>query len=399
MTKKMNLGLIPKIIAAIILGVLIGKFTPEAVVRIFVTFGSIFGNFLGFIIPLIIIGFVAAGIAELGSGAGKLLGITVFIAYGFTLISGFFGFSVGKMLLPSIVENSSLTNISSQAKDLAPYFTVKIPAMMEVTTALIFAFLLGLGISATQSKTLKSIADEFQNIISKTIAKIIIPLLPLYILGIFANMTFTGKATTVFSVFWKVFIIIIACHFIMISLQFTLGCILNKKNVFKCLKIQVKGYLTALGTQSSAATIPVNLECSEKIGITKGIREFVIPLGATIHMSGSTITITMCAMAVTMLNNKPVDLASFSGFIAMLGVSLVAAPGVPGGCVMAALGVLKSILGFSEPMLGLMIALYIAQDSFGTACNISGDQAVAMIVDKISKGMKKEEKSEEKLSA
>lgn len=398
MTKKMHLGLIPKIIGAIILGVIIGKFTPEAFVRIFVTFGSIFGNFLGFIIPLIIIGFVAAGIAELGTGAGKLLGITVFIAYGFTLISGFFGFSVGKMLLPSIIKNSSLSNMSSQVKDLTPYFTIEIPAMIGVTTALIFAFLMGLGISATQSATLKKVANEFQNIISKAIGTIIIPLLPLYILGIFANMTYTGKASTVFSVFWKVFIIIIACHFIMIFLQFSVGCSLNKKNIFKCLKIQIKGYLTALGTQSSAATIPINLECSEKMGITKGIREFVIPLGATIHMSGSTITITICAMAVTMLNNKPVNLTSFSGFIAMLGLSLVAAPGVPGGCVMAALGVLQSILGFSEPMLGLMIALYIAQDSFGTACNISGDQAVAMIVDKISNGMKKPQKTKEQLS-
>ncbi|WP_125152536.1 dicarboxylate/amino acid:cation symporter [Clostridium rectalis] len=388
--KKFSLGLIPKIVLAIILGVLIGKFTPEAFVRIFVTFGSIFGNFLGFAIPLIIMGFIVAGIAELGSGAGKLLGLTVALAYGFTLISGFFGFTVGKTLLPSIITNSSISSVASQAKDLEPYFTIQIPPMMEVTTALIFAFLLGLGISATGSSTLKKAAEEFQNIISKTIEKVVIPLLPLYILSIFGNMTYTGKATTIFSVFWKVFIIIIACHFIIILFQFAIGSSLSKKNLFKCLKIQTQGYMTALGTQSSAATIPVNLQCSEKMGITKGIREFVIPLCATIHMSGSTITLTICAMSVMMLNNMPVSFSSFAGFIAMLGVSLVAAPGVPGGCVMAALGVLKSILGFSEPMLGLMIALYIAQDSFGTACNITGDQAVAMIVDFIDrKGKKK----------
>lgn len=208
-------------------------------------------------------------------------------------------------------------------------------------------------------------------------------MLPLYIVGVFVNMTYTGQVTTVFSVFWKVFLVVIAMHLAMIVIQFVIGCTISKKNIFKCLKIQITAYVTALGTQSSAATIPVNVNCSEKMGISKGIREFVVPLCATVHLSGSTITLTTCALAVMMLNGVPVTLTAFAGFIAMLGITMVAAPGVPGGAVMAALGVLETVLGFTEPMLALMIALYIAQDSFGTACNVSGDQAIAMLVDTI----------------
>ncbi len=383
--KKFKLGLISRIIIGIIFGLLFGSFAPNWFNRIFVTFSSIFGNFLGFIIPLLILGFVTAGIAELGTGAGKLLGITVAVAYGFTLISGFFAYFVGTTMLPSFINPGTASNITESAAALEPYFTVEMPAIMQVVSALILAFILGLGIAAIDSEPLRKAADGFQKIITKVIENIVIPLLPVYIVGVFINMTHTGQVATVFSVFWKVFLIVIAMHLIVIVFQFAIGCSISKKNLVYCLKNQVPGYMTALGTQSSAATIPVNLQCSERMGISKGIREFVIPLCATTHMSGSTITLTTCAMAVMMLNNLPVDISSFAGFIAMLGITIVAAPGVPGGAVMASLGVLELILGFTEPMLALMIALYIAQDSFGTACNVSGDQAVAMIVDTVQK--------------
>lgn len=388
MSKKMKLGLIPKIIIGIILGVFIGKFFPEGFVRIFVTFSSIFGNFLGFIVPLLILGFVTAGIAELGAGAGKLLGITVGIAYGFTLISGVFAYGVGSTLLPSIITSDAAKNIATSGESLEHFFTIEMPPVMGITSALVLSFILGLGIAATKSEGLKKIAFEFQNIISKTIESVIIPLLPIHIMGIFANMTASGQVTTIFSVFWKVFLIVIICHYVIIFFQFLIGAIISKKNVFECLKLQVPGYLTALGTQSSAATIPVNLKCSENMGISKGIRDFVIPLCATTHMSGSTITLSLCAMSVMMLHGMPITFSSFFAFVAMLGVSIVAAPGIPGGAVMASLGVLELILGFDKPMLSLMIALYIAQDSFGTACNVTGDQAVAMIVDTIKDKLK-----------
>lgn len=376
-----KLGLIPKIIIGIILGVIIGSYAPVWFARIFTTFSSIFANFLDFAIPLIIIGFIVAGIADLGTGAGKLLGITVLLAYVFTLISGIYALIVGKTLLPGIITPDIMSNIASSKEALASYFTIEMPPLADVISALIISFILGLGIAKTQNKVLKDAFIGIQDIISAVIEKVVIPLLPIHICGVFTNMTYTGQVATVFSVFWKVFLIIIVLHITIIIFQFAIGCSFTKKNVFKSLKIETKAYLTALGTQSSAATIPINVECSEKMGISKGIREFVIPLCATVHLSGSTMTITTCAMAVAMLFGMELSIASLIGFIAMLGVSMVAAPGVPGGAIMAALGVLQSLLGFSEPMTALMIALYIAQDSFGTACNVTGDQAVAMVVD------------------
>ncbi|GAA0732000.1 dicarboxylate/amino acid:cation symporter [Clostridium oceanicum] len=376
-----KLGLIPRIVIAIILGIIVGNYAPQALNRVFQTFTSIFGQFLNFSIPLIILGFIVAGIADLGTGAGKLLGVTVGLAYLFTLISGTYALVVGKLLLPNIIPATA--NLQKAKKSLEPFFKMEIPPIMGVTTALIFAFVLGLGIAKIKNKTLKDMAIGFQEIIKLVIEKVIIPLLPIHILGIFANMAYTGQASTVFSVFWKVFIIILCLHISMLIIQFIVACSCKKVNVFKSLKSQIKGYLTALGTQSSAATIPVNLQCAEEIGTSKGIRDFVIPLCATCHLSGSTMTITTCAMSVMLLNGMPLNIGTILGFIAMLGVTMVAAPGVPGGAVMAALGVLQSVLGFNDAMTGLMIALYIAQDSFGTACNVSGDQAIAMIVDRL----------------
>jgi Na+/H+-dicarboxylate symporter len=381
--KKFKLGLIPRIVLGIIIGIILGSFAPVWLNKIFVTFTSIFGKFLNFVIPLLIIAFVTAGIAELGSGAGKLLGITLGLAYIFTLISGLSAYFVGINFLPAIIAQENASIVTDAAKEIEPFFIIEMPAIMDVMSALLISFILGLGISITKSASLRKAAEDFQAIISMLIERIIIPLLPVYIIGIFINMTHAGQVATVFSVFWKVFLIVIIMHILIIIFQFSIGCAINKKNVLKCLKIQTTAYMTALGTQSSAATIPVNVSCSEKMGISKGIREFVIPLCATVHLSGSTITLTTCAMAVMILNGITIDFSIFVGFIAMLGITMVAAPGVPGGAVMAALGVLESVLGFTEPMLALMIALYIAQDSFGTACNVSGDQAIAMIVDTI----------------
>jgi len=238
--------------------------------------------------------------------------------------------------------------------------------------------------AALKEKTIYNFMNEFQKIVQMVIVKVIIPLLPFHIAGIFANMTYAGEVARILSVFGKVFVIVIAMHLIIILFQFTIACIYSGRGLISTLKNQIPGYLTAIGTQSSAATIPVNLQCSERMGVSKGIREFVVPLCATVHLSGSTITLTTCAIAVMMLNGMPVTLSQMTGFIFMLGVTMVAAPGVPGGAVMAALGILQSMLGFNDAQQALMIALYLAQDSFGTACNVSGDNAIAIIVDKIS---------------
>ena len=383
---KKKMGLLPKLIIAIVIGILIGAFAPEWFVRIFATFNGIFGNFLGFAIPLIIIGFVAPGIGDLGDGAGRLLAITAGIAYASTIVAGSLAYFTSNIVLPTFLKVGSLSFNTANPEEalLKSYFTVDMPPIFGVMTALLIAFTLGLGIAAIKGDTLKKLMHEFQEIIEKLINGIIIPLLPLHILGIFANMTHAGQVVTILSVFSKVFVMVIILHIITLVIQFMIGGTLAGANPFTALKNMIPAYFTAIGTQSSAATIPVTLAQTKVNGVEDGIADFVIPLCATIHLSGSTITLVSCSMAIMMLNGMAISFTSMLPFILMLGVTMVAAPGVPGGAVIAALGLLETMLGFSQPMLSLMIALYVAQDSFGTATNVTGDGAIALMVNKVS---------------
>lgn len=387
--EKRKMGLLPKLVIAIILGVLIGLYTPkisDVFVRLLATFNGIFGNFLNFVIPLIVLGFVTPGIADLGDDAGKMLGITLAIAYGSSVIFGSLAYGVGSFVLPNFIQAGAIDfNPDSAGGEAAQaFFESPMEPVFGVTTALILAFILGVGIAATRSEELKKIVHEFSDIIEKLIAKIVIPLLPIHICGIFANMAYQGQVATVLSVFAKVFVMIIILHWVVMLIQYTIASSVSGGNPLTKIKTIFPAYMTAIGTQSSAATIPVTLRQTYKMGVSKGVADFVIPLGATIHLTGSVITITSCSMSVMLLNGETFNYFTLLPFIMMLGVMMVAAPGVPGGAIMAALGILESMLGFTEPMLGLMIALYVAQDSFGTACNISGDGAIAVIVNKIS---------------
>lgn len=381
-----KLGLLPKLIIAILLGIGIGSIHNELIVAILATFNGIFGNFLGFAIPLIIIGFVAPGIGDLGNSAGKILAITTGIAYGSTLLAGSLAFFTDSLIFPKILHVGALAIDGTNPEEalVASLFKVDMPPIMGVMTALLIAFTLGLGIAGTKGDTIKNFMNEFQGIVEKLISNLIIPLLPIHIMGIFANMTYAGQVAEIMSVFSKVFLIIIVLHIVTILLQYTLAGTLAGGNPITLVKNMIPAYFTAIGTQSSAATIPVTLEQSKKNGVNHGVAEFVVPLCATIHLSGSTITLVSCAMAVMMLNGMTVTFQTMFPFIMMLGVTMVAAPGVPGGAVMAALGILESMLGFSPTQISLMIALYLAQDSFGTACNVTGDGAIAIMVNKIS---------------
>jgi len=381
-----KLGLLPKLIIAIILGIVIGSFGPEWSVRTLATFNGLFGNFLSFSIPLIIIGFVAPGIGDLGGKAGKLLAVTAGIAYGSTIFSGSLAYIVSSTVLPRILSGQTLSVDAANPEEalLSPYFTVEMEPIFGVMTALLLAFIIGLGIASIKGDTIKKFMEEFQSIIEKLISKVIIPLLPFHILGIFANMTYAGQVATILSVFSRVFIMIILLHLTVLVIQFIVGGTIAGGNPFRLLKNMIPAYFTAIGTQSSAATIPVTLEQTKKNGVQDEVAEFVIPLCATIHLSGSTITLVSCSMAIMMLNNMSTSFATMFPFILMLGVTMVAAPGVPGGAVMAALGILESMLGFPQALLSLMIALYVAQDSFGTAANVTGDCAIALMVNRIS---------------
>jgi len=388
--KKRTLGLLPKVAIAIALGILLGLFFPDWAVRIFTTFNGLFGNFLGFIIPLLILGLVAPGIAELGSGAGRLLLITVALAYGFTLFSGFFTYFSCNLIYPSLLQNAPSMMVDEASTDVltAPFFIVEMPPLMEVMTALLLAFTLGLGMAVIKGNTLRTMMNDFREIINKVIVGVIIPVLPLFIFGIFLEMTAAGKVASVMGVFIKIIIVIFVLTVILLLIQFCIAGLIGKRNPLKSLKNMLPAYVTALGTQSSAATIPVTLAQTIKNKIPENIASFVIPLCATIHLAGSTLKIVACTLAIVMTSNIDVSFAQYAGFIFILGIAMVAAPGVPGGAIMASIGIIQSMLGFNQEAIGLMIALYIAMDSFGTACNVTGDGAIAIIVNRIAKQAK-----------
>ena len=390
MSKK-KIGLVPKLIIGIIAGILIGSFAPEFLVKVLVTASSLFSAFLKFVIPFIIIGFVTAGIADLATGAGKLLGVTTGIAYGSTIVAGTLAFIVASLIFPSFIDPSVASQIGDpEAGMLEPIFTIPLSPMVDVTAAIVLAFTMGLGISALRNndkgEILYNLFQEFQEIITKVLSTIIIPLLPIYIAGTFANITYAGQVWNILSIFWRVYLVVIPLHIVYLVIQFTTAGFVTGKNPLKMLKNQIPGYLTAVGTQSSAATIPVNVECAKNNGVSKEIREFCVPLCATIHLSGSIISVTSFAVAVLMMNGMDHGFSTVFPFILMLGIAMVAAPGAPGGAIMSALPFLPMIgIPSDGGLASLMIALYLTQDSFGTAANVSGDNAIAAVVDHLNK--------------
>ena len=382
--KKVKIPLLGKILVAIILGVVLGNVLTEGWVRLFLTFNGIFSQFLGFMIPLIIIGLVTPAISDIGHGAGKLLLATVGLAFADTILAGLLAYGTGSALFPGMVAQTGHVEVD-KVEQLKPFFELKIPAMMDVMSALVFSFIAGIGIAYKSSHTMHNLFGEFKEIISGVISKVIIPVLPFYIFGIFLNMTFTGEAYHILIVFAQIIVVILVLHVVILVYEFLIAGGLSHKNPFKLLLNMIPAYFTALGTSSSAATIPVTLKQTMKNGVSDGIAGFTIPLCATIHLSGSMMKITCCALTICLLNGMPHDLPLFLNFIFVLSICMVAAPGVPGGAVMAALGPLASVLGFNADMQALMIALYIAMDSFGTACNVTGDGAIAIVVDTIFK--------------
>ena len=375
-------GLLPRIVIAIVLGILLGNVLPMGAVRVFVTFNGLFSQFLGFLIPLIIIGLVTPAIADIGRSAGRLLLMTVGLAFADTILAGLLAFATGTMLFPHLID-AQATLAVEKAETLKTYFQLQIPAILDVMAALVSSFVVGIGIAYTDSLALKKGFQEFRNIIGLTIKTAIIPILPLYIFGIFLGMTFTGEAYHILMVFAKIICIIFALHIIILLYEFLIAGALSRKNPLRMLTNMLPAYFMALGTSSSAATIPVTLQQTKLNGVSGDIADFCIPLCATIHLSGSMMKITCCALTVCMIGGLAHDLPLFMHFILLLAVCMVAAPGVPGGAVMAALGPLAGVLGFNPDAQALIIALYIAMDSFGTACNVTGDGALAIIIDKL----------------
>lgn len=383
---KLRIGLLARIIIAIALGIGAGFIFPDWLSRIFTTFDSIFSNLLGFIIPLLILGFVAPAIADIGRKAGAMLGVTVLIAYLMTFGAGMTSYFTASSVFPALIGDAKFpAEASASANALAPYFTITMEPLMTVMSSLVLAFVLGFccAVLPDRTITLKNLLCDFRNVIQLIITRLIVPLLPLYIFGIFLDMTAAGKVGPILMTFVKIIAVIFVLHVGILILQYCIAALFSRKNPFRSLWTMMPAYATALGTQSSAATIPVTLERTIRMGVRPNVAGFVIPLCATIHMSGSTLKIVACAVALMIVHGMPFDTVMFASFVAMLGVTIVAAPGVPGGAIMASLGLLSSILGFSEADNAMMIALYIAMDSFGTACNITGDGAIAQIINRL----------------
>ena len=384
----MKLPLLVKVLVAIMLGVLLGYIMPDFGVRLMNTFCGLFDQLLKFFIPLIIVGLVTPAIADVGGRAGRMLLLTVVLAYAFTVLSGLFAYGFSTALFPSALPSTGAAMFglqSSVANEYAPFFTIAVPPLMDVMTALVLSFSLGLGMAVLRGSVLKRGFDELSAIITMVIGRVIIPLLPLYIFGIFLNMAAVGQVASVLTAFVAIVAIIFVMTVVLLLLQYAVAGIVTRRNPLRLLRTMLPAYFTALGTSSSAATIPVTLRQTVQNGVAPSVAGFTVPLCATIHLSGSTLKITSCAVALMLMQGVAFDFAQMLGFVMMLGVTMVAAPGVPGGAIMAALGVLEGVLGFSSAQQTLMITLYIAMDSFGTACNVTGDGAIALIINRMAK--------------
>lgn len=380
-------SLLFKIIVAIVLGIGCSFFFPDWLARVFVTFNSLFSGFLGFFVPVLIFSLITPAIASLGRGAGKWLGVTVGIAYASTVISGLIAYAVANGLYSWLLADQELFEAADvEAGGLAPYFTIEMEPPFAVMSALLLAFTVGIAMTAVKSDTLQAGAEELRAVIMKVIEKFVIPLLPLFIFGMFLSMGMNGNLTETLSAFLKVIVLATIMTWVVLLVQYLLAGTYAGVNPFRALKNMLPAYFTALGTSSSAATIPVTLKSTRANGVSESVAGFVVPLCATVHLSGSMMKIGLFAFAVMYLTGAELTLGMALGFVLMLGIMMVAAPGVPGGAIMAAVGLLQSQLGFDESQIALMIAAYIAIDSFGTACNVTGDGAIALTVNKMASG-------------
>ena len=386
-------GILVWVLAAIVLALVLGSikiggspFIPQAAGRIFATFSDLFSQFLSFAIPLIIIGLVPPAIADLGRGAGNWLGITTAIAYASTLFSGFLTYVVCAGFLPRLLAGTALSDVEEPGSALETYFSIEMPAPVPVMTALLLSFVLGIGLSMVPRGVLRKGFIEFRAIITRLIERIIIPLLPLHIFGIFLNLTYTGEAWSVMRALMRVVVVVLVLEVVILGVQYVVAGFIGGKNPVRAAATMMPAYLTALGTSSSAATIPVTLAQTKKNGVSDAVASFTVPLCATIHLAGSTSKIFAFAFAIVLTQGLSVSTVQWVGFIFMLGITMVAAPGVPGGAIMAATGLLSSMLGFDDAQVALMIATYIAMDSFGTATNVTGDGAIAIVIDRLAGG-------------
>ncbi len=387
--KKIKLGLFPKVLIAIAVGSLLGLVAPDVLVRILKTFNVLFAQILKFIVPLLVLGLVTPSVANLGKGAGKMLVAVMVISYLSTVGAGLFSYGCATGLLPHYLEVGEIATSAVDGKTFEPYIDLKIPPVCDILTALLLSFMIAVGIIVTGATGLKKGFDEFGEIVKLTIEKAIIPFLPFYILTMMCEMSASGKLGAVMGSGVKIIATGVVLSICYLVLQYVIAGLIAGKNPFKCLWNILPAYLTGFSICSSSAVIPVTLECSLKNGTSKDIADFVVPLCSTVHMCGSTIKLTVTSVAVAYMCGIDISFGLFLNFALLQAVAAVAAPGVMGGVLMASIGLLESVLGFTPDQCALMMTIYLALDGYGPACNVSGDAAIALVIDRFFGGKSK----------
>ena len=393
--KKIKVVLFPKVVIAIVVGALLGLFLPDVVVRIFKTFNVLFAQLLKFVVPLLVLGLVTPSIANLGRGAGKMLLTVMLIAYCSTVCGALFSYGVSSNIFPMYLEPGELSSAAVSEKEFLPYIDLKIPPICDIMTALVLSFVIGVGIIFTGANGLKKGFEEFGEIVKLTIEKVIIPFLPVYIFTMICEMSAKGVIDVVLGTGFKVILTGVILSILYLIVQYCIAGIIARKNPLKLIWNIIPAYLTGFSICSSSACIPVTYECTLKNGVRKDIADFVIPLCSTVHMCGSTIKLTVTSVAVAYMFGAPITFGLFMQFALMQAIAAVAAPGVMGGVLMASVGLLGTVLGFSDTMTTLMMTIYLALDGYGAAVNVSGDAAIAVIADRLFGGKKNAAKSAE----
>ena len=376
-----GLGLFGRILIAIALGAAFGFVLPDVGVRILKTFNVFFAQILKFIVPLLILGLVTPAIADVGKGAGKMLLAVMAVSYCSTVTAGFFAYGAGSFLLPHYVQPGAFEAVGN-GKEFLPFFELKIPPVCDVLTALALAFMVGVGIVFTGSTSLKRGVGEFGVIVKLTIMRVIIPGLPVYILTMISEMTASGKLAATAGVMFKVIGTGWGLTIVFLALLYLVAGAIAGRNPFVCLWRMLPAYLTGLSIASSSAVIPVTLDCCEKNGISKNVRDFVVPLCANVHMVGSAIKMLTSMVAIIIIYDLHPEFGKMANFIFMMGIAAVAAPGVMSGVLMASVGLMESIVGFTPEQVGLLMTFYLALDGYGPAANVTGDGAIALVIDR-----------------
>lgn len=389
MSKEKKDNLIIKLIFGVIAGLVIGLYSNESVIGIVQTIKFVLGQIISFTVPLIILGFIAPAITKMKSNASKMLGVMLVLAYLSSLGAALFSMISGYAIIPML---NIVTSVDGLRELPEMIFKLNIPPVLSVMSALVLSLFLGLAIVWTNSKKLEAALDEFNNVILAIVYRIIIPILPVFIATTFAALAYEGSITKQLPIFLKVVLIVLVGHFIWLAILYSIGGAVSKQNPISLLKFYGPAYLTAVGTMSSAATLPVALSCAKKSKVLDDdIANFAIPLGATVHLCGSVLTEVFFVMTVSqVLYGTLPSMGTMVLFVVLLGIFAIGAPGVPGGTVMASLGIISSVLGFDDTGIALMLTIFALQDSFGTACNVVGDGALALILNGIFKNKKKE---------